>query len=99
MLTLTALVSRLGITHSSPDQSIPPSYIAVLPSLVLFLALSLNRIMDNLKPCGSCMIAPFFLKQLNVVGSLLLILLNCSLETGTVPDLLKHSTVHPLLTP
>ncbi len=56
--------------------------------------------MDHLKPSGSStdVIPPFFLKQiLDVVGPALLSLINRCLETGTIPDLLKHAIVRPLL--
>ncbi len=57
-------------------------------------------LVDHLKPSGSStdVIPPFFLKQiLDVVGPGLLSLINRCLETGTIPDLLKHAIVRPLL--
>ncbi len=56
--------------------------------------------MCQLKPSGSSIdaIPPYFLKQVfDAVGPYIVTMINQCFETSTVPDVLKHATVYPLL--
>ncbi len=91
---------RMGINPVLSDPSTTLSCTAVLSYFTPITENYSIDLVDHLKPSGSStdVIPPFFLKQiLDVVGPGLLSLINCCLETGTIPDLLKHATVRPLL--
>lgn len=61
---------------------------------------SLQEIVNKLKPTGSSLfvIPPRLVKHvLNSIGPNLLEFINKCLESGTVPDYLKHASIQPLL--
>ncbi len=91
---------RMGINLVLSDPSTTLSCAAVLSHFTPITENYFIDLVDHLKPSGSStdVIPPFFLKQiLDVVGPGLLSLINRCLETGAIPDLLKHATVRPLL--
>ncbi len=91
---------RMGINPVLSDPSTTRSCTAVLSHFTPITENYFIDLVDHLKPSGSStdVIPQFFLKQiLDVVGPGLLSLINRCLETGTIPDLLKHAIVRPLL--
>jgi len=90
---------RVGITQSPPDPLIYHSCSAVFSRFNPITGTQLQEIVENLRPSGSSddVIPPFFLKQVfEDVHSLLLVMLNRCLETGIIPEPLKHASVYPL---
>ncbi len=62
--------------------------------------LHLQEIVCQLKPSGSSIdfIPPYFLKQVfDAVGPYLVTKINRCFETSSVPEMIKHATVFPLL--
>ncbi len=90
----------MGINPVLSDPSTTLSCTAVLSHFTPITENYFIDLVDHLKPSGSStdVIPLFFLKQiLDVEGPGLLSLINRCLETGTIPDLLKHAIVRPLL--
>lgn len=91
---------RRGISHPDSDPSI---YSVCCAEFSQFKPISfeyLQEIVCRLKPSGSTVdiLPPYFLKQVfDAVGPYLVTLINRCFETSSVPDVLKHATVYPLL--
>ncbi len=89
---------RLGITPSFFNPSNPFISTTFFSQFKLVSPSDLLEIVEQLKPSGSSLdiIPPFLFKQIDV-APYLLIIINRSLESGIMPDCLKHAVVYPLL--
>ncbi len=91
---------RLGITPSFFNPSNPSISTTFLSQFKLVSLSELLEIVEQLKPSGSSLdiIPPFLFKNICIdVAPYLLIIINRSLESGIMPDCLKHAVFYPLL--
>ncbi len=90
----------MGITPSFFNPSNPSISTTFLSQFKLVSLSDLLEIVEQLKPSGSSLdiIPPFLFKKICIdVAPYLLIIINRSLESGIMPDCLKHAVVYPLL--